>query len=79
MIIDFKPFFEAARKGDPKHFNQLEAQLQALLNQRIAEGRGDKKLAIADAACTLSENKQFEECIELESWWHSAHQERVKK
>jgi hypothetical protein len=78
MIIDFKPFFEAARKGDPKHFNQLEAQLQALLNQRIAEGRGDKKPAIADAACTLSENKQFEECIELESWWHSAHQEWVK-
>jgi peptidyl-tRNA hydrolase len=46
-----------------------------MLNQRIAECKDDKILAFADAACTLSENKEFEECIELESWWHSAHQE----
>jgi len=78
VIIDFKLFFEAARRGDPTHFNQLKAQLEAMLKQRIAEGRGDKILAFADAACTLSENKEFEECVELESWWHSAHEEWAK-
>ena len=75
VIIDFKPLFEAARKGDSTLFNQLKSQLETMLNQRISEGRGDKILAFADAACTLSENKEFEECVELESWWHSAHQE----
>jgi hypothetical protein len=75
VIIDFKPFFEAARKGDPTLFNQLKSQLETMLKQRNAEGKADKILAFADAACMLSENKEFEESIELDSWWHSAHQE----
>jgi CheY-like chemotaxis protein len=78
MIIDFKPLFETARKGDPTLFNQFKSQIEITLKQRIAEGRGDKLLAFADAACTLSENKEFEECVELESWWHSAHEEWIK-
>jgi CheY-like chemotaxis protein len=79
VIIDFKPFFEAARKGDPTIFNQLKSQLETMRKQRIVEGKSDKILAFTDAACTLSENKEFEECIELESWWHSAHQEWIKR
>lgn len=75
VIIDFKPLFEAARRGDSTLFNQLKSQLETMLKQRIAEGKGDKIRVFADAACTLSENKEFEECIELESWWNSAHQE----
>ncbi len=78
VMIDFKPFFEAARRGDPTHFNQFKEQLEAILRQRVAEGKGNKILAFADAACTLSENKEFEECVELESWWNSAHEEWVK-
>lgn len=78
VIIDFKPLFEAARKGNPTLFNQLKSQLEAMLKQHIVDGKGDKLLAFADAACTLSENKEFEECVKLESWWHSAHQEWVK-
>lgn len=79
VIIDFKPLFEAARKGDPTLFNQFKSQLETMLKQRIAEGKVDKLLVFTDAACTLSENKEFEECIELESWWHSAHQEWIKR
>lgn len=79
VIIDFKPFFEAARKGDPTIFNQLKSQLETMRKQRIEEGKGDKILAFTDAACTLSENKEFEECVELEGWWHSAHQEWIKR
>ncbi len=78
VIIDFKPFFEASRRGDSTLFNQLKSQLETMLQLRIAEGKGDKILAFADAACTLSENKEFEECVRLESWWHSAHQEWAK-
>lgn len=78
VIIDFKPFFEAARKGDPTLFNQIKSQLETMLNQRVSDGRGDKILLFSDAACTLSENREFEESIELESWWHSAHQEWIR-
>lgn len=79
VIIDLKPLSWAARKGDPTLFNQLKSQLETMRKQRIAEGKGDKIVAFTDAACTLSENKEFEECIELESWWHSAHQEWIKR
>lgn len=78
VIIDFKPLLDTARRGDPTLFNQLKSQIETILKQRIAEGRGDKILLFADAACTLSENKEFEECVELESWWQSAHQEWIK-
>jgi CheY-like chemotaxis protein len=78
VIIDFKPCFETARKDDPTDFNQLKAQLQAMLKQRITEGKSDKIFVFADGGCTLSENKEFEKCIELESWWDTAHQEWTK-
>ena len=78
VIIDFRPLLDTARRGDPTLFNQLKSQIETILKQRIAEGRGDKILLFADAACTLSENKQFKECVELEGWWHHAHQEWIK-
>jgi CheY-like chemotaxis protein len=78
MIIDFRPLFEATRRGDPTLFNQLKSRIETMLKQRVAEGRGDKVLLFADAACTLSENKEFEKCVELESWWHYAHQEWIE-
>jgi CheY-like chemotaxis protein len=78
VIVDFKPLFEAARKGDLALVNQLKSQLETMLNVRVSEGRGDKILAFADAACILSENKEFEECIKLENWWHNTHEEWTK-
>jgi CheY-like chemotaxis protein len=75
VILDFKPFFQSAQKGDLTPFLQLRAQLEGMLERRIAEGRGDRMMVFADAACTLSENKEFDECSALESWWHSVHKE----
>lgn len=75
VIVDFKPFFESAQKGDLAPFRQLKAHLESMLAQRIEAGRGDKMLVFADAACTLSENGEFDECVSLESWWQNAHDE----
>lgn len=75
IIVDFRPFFESAQKGNLEPFLQLKVQLELMLKQRIAEGRGDKMMVFADAACTLSENKEFDKCIALESWWQDAHEE----
>lgn len=75
IVVDFKPFFESAQKGELTSFLKLKTQLEGMLKQRIADGRGDRMLVFADAACTLSENGQFDECVALESWWQSAYQE----
>ena len=46
-----------------------------MLVERIKAGRGDKMLIFADAACTLAENGEFDECMLLERWWQKAHDE----
>lgn len=78
LITDFKPFFEFGRKGDRTLFDQFKSQIEMILKQRIADGKQGKILAFADAACTLSESREFEECIQLEGWWHAAHEEWSK-
>ena len=75
IIVDFKPFFESAQQGNLSPFLQLKEQLELLLKQRIADGRGNRMMVFADAACTLSENKEFDKCMVLESWWQGAHKE----
>lgn len=78
VVVDFKPFSESAQKGEFEPFMQLKVQLEEMLNQRIADGRGDRMLVFADAACTLSENGEFDECVALESWWQNAYREWKK-
>jgi hypothetical protein len=39
VIIDFKPFFGATRKGDPTLFNQLKSQLETMLKQRMQKAK----------------------------------------
>jgi uncharacterized membrane-anchored protein YjiN (DUF445 family) len=68
-IINFKPYYESALKGDLTLFEELKTELEYLLNKRLSEGKKDKILVFADAACNLSETRNFNECIELEKWW----------
>ncbi|MEP0824053.1 MAG: MEDS domain-containing protein [Nitrososphaera sp.] len=74
VVVDLKPFFESAQKGSLASFWQLKIKLERLLNQKMDGRRGDRVLVFADAACTLSESGQFEECVALESWWQSVYQ-----
>ena len=68
-IINFKPYYESALKGDLTLFEELKTELEYLLNKRLSEGKKDKILVFADAACNLSKTRNFNECIELEKWW----------
>lgn len=78
IIVDFKPFFESAQKGDLIPFSQLKVDLERMLAQRIEAGKGETMLIFADAACTLLEKGEFDECVTLESWWQRAHKERME-
>jgi MEDS: MEthanogen/methylotroph, DcmR Sensory domain len=77
-FINFKPYYESALKGDLTLFKELKSELEYTLDKRISEGKKDKILVFADAACTLSDNRCFNECIDLENWWQDVHLEWIK-
>jgi CheY-like chemotaxis protein len=69
QFINFKPYFESVLKGDLTPFEGLKLELEYKLFQRISKGKKDKIIVFADAACNLSETKNFNECLHLEKWW----------
>ncbi len=72
QFINFKSYYESALKGDLIPFENLKAKLEDTMSKRINEGKKGKILVFADAACHLSENRNFNECIALERWWQDA-------
>ena len=79
VIINFKPFYDSAANGDLTPFKQLKAQVEATLRNRIALGKNGRALLVADAACNLARNKQFNECVTLEEWWQETYEEWMAK
>lgn len=69
QFINFRPYFESALKGDLTPFEELKLELEYKLFQRISKGKKDKMIVFADAACHLSETRNFNECLHLEKWW----------
>jgi len=68
-FINFRPYYESALKGDLTLFEELKSELENILYKRISEGKKDKILFFADAACHLSETMNFSQSIDLEKWW----------
>ena len=72
-IVNLRPHYESALKGDLTPFIQLKTDLEKILRQRIIEGKVGKIMVFADAACFMSQNRRFAECILLEKWWNDVH------
>ena len=72
-IVNLRPHYESALKGDLTPFIQLKTDLEKILRRRIIEGKVGKITVFADAACFMSQNRQFAECILLEKWWNDVH------
>ena len=79
QIINFRPYFESALHGDILPFIQLRSQLEDALLERRANGRVDRMMVFADAACELSRKWKFTECEALEKWWDDTHKEWLEK
>jgi CheY-like chemotaxis protein len=70
LLVDLKPFYECAMKGDLTPFEELEMQLQKeLVKRRSADNNGI--LIIADCADNLFANQFFDHCEMVEKWWHN--------
>ena len=74
-VINFKPFYDSAAKGDLAPFKKLRTEIEQSLKNRAKSGMKEKTLIVADAACNMSRNKQFEECVTLERWWQDTYNE----
>lgn len=78
-IVNFMPFYESAAAGDLTLFNEMKARVEETLKARIMIGKGKKALLVADAACHLAKQKQFDECVLLESWWQETYNDWKSK
>jgi len=66
LLVNLSTHYVGALANDLEPFNTLERELTDR-----AKIRQDKHVRIvADCAGFLYENKHFDECVELEQWWH---------
>jgi CheY-like chemotaxis protein len=77
MFLDFKPFYDSAATSNLSPFILLKDKLEGILQDRISTGMTDKIMVYADAACCLTENKEFRESTSLEIWWQQTHDEWI--
>ena len=78
QIINFRPYYESALRGNLLPFENLKDSLEKLLHDRVVQGKENKIIVFADAACCLCENKSFDESEILEKWWQDVHNEWLK-
>jgi CRISPR/Cas system-associated endoribonuclease Cas2 len=66
LLVKLSTHYVGALAGDLEPFNAMERELTDR-----AKIRKDKHVRIvADCAGFLYENKHYDECVELEQWWH---------
>jgi KaiC/GvpD/RAD55 family RecA-like ATPase len=69
IVIDLVPYYVNAMVGNLESFNKLKEEMIFKANKDI--NRKDKHIRLtADCATLLLKNRHFEECINLENWWH---------
>jgi hypothetical protein len=69
IVIDLVPYYVNAMEGNLESFNRLKEEMIFKANQDT--NRKDRHIRLtADCATLLLKNKHFEECINLENWWH---------
>lgn len=77
-FINSRPYYESALRGDLTILEKLKSELEYTFYKRLSEGRKGKILIVGDVACNLYETKNFNECINLESWWQDVHSDWIK-
>jgi CheY-like chemotaxis protein len=71
LIIDLKPFYNSALRGDLTPFEELVTHIKQELEHRNSKS----VLIVADCADNLFQNQYFNQSELLESWWHRIYKE----
>jgi hypothetical protein len=76
LIVNLKPFYDSALKGDLTPFENLRKQILEELERR---GNNNKSVIIvADCADNLFQNQYFDQSQLVESWWHHVYTEWIR-
>jgi CheY-like chemotaxis protein len=73
IIIDFKPFAGYALESNLEPFNELKERIEAMIRERVGNGKSDRTLIFAEAAGELAGNHEFGKSVDLEMWWNDVH------
>jgi CheY-like chemotaxis protein len=71
LIVNLKPFYDSALKGDLTPFEKLKKQIQQELEHRSV-------IIVADCADNLFQNQYFDQSQLVESWWHRVYMEWLR-
>jgi signal transduction histidine kinase len=69
IILNLKPFYDSALRGDLTPFDAFYIQLQ----QEIKLNDKNGVLIVADCADNLFRNKHFDQCNIVEKWWQDVY------
>jgi hypothetical protein len=78
LILSLRPFYKHALTGDLGPFKDFKALLEEIVKERIAAGKSNEVVIVADCADNLSRNEKFDECVYVERWWQDTHFEWQK-
>ena len=79
VVIDFRPFACHALESNLGPFNELRERIEAMIRERVGNGKTDRALVFAEAAGELAGNREFGKSIYLEMWWNDVHAEWLAK
>lgn len=74
LIVNLKPFYEAALRGDLTHFEKFKVQIQ----QELECTNNKSVIIIADCADNLFQNLYFDQSELVEGWWHRVYTEWIR-
>lgn len=70
LIVSLKQCYENALAGNLSPFEDIKGLIEQSVRKRLAGGRNEETLVVADCADKLSKNEKFEECGDVEKWWN---------
>jgi len=70
LIVSLKQCYENALAGNLSPFEDIKSLVEQSARKRLAGGRNEETLVVADCADKLSKNEKFEKCNNVEQWWN---------
>lgn len=74
LVVNLRPFYDSALRGDLTPFEQLRTQIQQELERR----NNKSVIIIADCADNLFQNQYFDQSELVESWWHRVYNKWIQ-
>jgi len=75
LIVNLKPIYDSALKGDLTYFEKFKTQIQ----QELGHRNNKSVTIVADCADNLFQNQYIDQSELVESWWHRVYLEWIQQ